>query len=239
MISDEQQDQAALYALDLLSADESAVFERALAADAALQTLVRELRDTAGALALSVPQKMQPPAALKNRLLQQLNPEPVGPLPGNVIAPPASAFRTWIPWAIAAALLLSCILLGVDREKLNQRLAQEKAAQPILVALAPAEGAPPAAEAVVVWQPNRQAGVIKITHLPAAASGKDYQLWAIDSAHPDPISAGVIRVEDNETAQIAFKPTEAARDVKAFAISLERKGGAPKKEGPILLVGKI
>jgi len=36
---------------------------------------------------------------------------------------------------------------------------------------------------------------------------------------------------------VRFKPVEKAEHVKAFAISLEREGGVPKKEGPILLVG--
>ena len=44
-------------------------------------------------------------------------------------------------------------------------------------------------------------------------------------------------VDKNGVAQIRFKPVDRAAQVKAFAISLEREGGVPKKEGPILLVG--
>ena len=54
MISETQQDQAALYALDLLGAEEVIAFERELSANAELQTLVRELRDAGAAVALSV-----------------------------------------------------------------------------------------------------------------------------------------------------------------------------------------
>jgi anti-sigma-K factor RskA len=79
--------------------------------------------------------------------------------------------------------------------------------------------------------------VIRITNLPAPALGMDYQLWAVDAAHKDPISAGVVRVDRNGVAQIRFKPIEMAQQVKAFAISLEREGGVPKKQGPILLAG--
>ena len=84
---------------------------------------------------------------------------------------------------------------------------------------------------------RRQSGVIRISNLPAPQPGKDYQLWAVDAEHKDPISAGVVRVDKNGVAQIRFKPVEKAEHVKAFAISLEREGGVPKKEGPILLVG--
>jgi hypothetical protein len=37
----------------------------------------------------------------------------------------------------------------------------------------------------------------------------------------------------NGAAQVRFKPVEKAQHLKAFAISLEREGGVPKKEGPI------
>ena len=47
MISEEQQDQAALYALGLLGADEDAAFESELRANAELRDLVRELREAA------------------------------------------------------------------------------------------------------------------------------------------------------------------------------------------------
>ena len=53
MISEEQQDQAALYALGLLGADEDAAFESELRANAELRDLVRELREAAGDLALT------------------------------------------------------------------------------------------------------------------------------------------------------------------------------------------
>ncbi len=239
MISDEQQEQAGLYALDLLSAEEAAVFERELRANSELETFARELRDVAGSIALSLPQKAQPSAALKNRILQQLAASTPRASSTNIIAPPVSAFRTWLPWAIAAGLTIFCGALAVDRAKLNDRLAQERAEEPTLVALAPSEDGPQKAQGIVAWNAERQVGTIKLEHLPVPARGKDYQLWAIDGEHKDPISAGVVRVEAGETSQVEFKPSETAHQVKAFAISLEREGGAPKKEGPILLVGKI
>lgn len=239
MISEELQDQAALYALDLLSAPEAASFERELASNGELQTLVQELRDTAGALALTKAQS-KPPAGLKNRVMQQIAAES-----RTAAQPPMSerkiiAFPTWIPWAIAAALAIFCGVQAVDRAQLKQRLAHEKAqqtAEPTLIALAPSEDGPTKAEAVVAWEPDKQTGLIRIRNLPAAAAGKDYQLWAVDAAHKDPINAGVVRIGADGVAQVRFKPDQPAHQVKAFAISLERKGGVPKKEGPILLVG--
>jgi len=147
----------------------------------------------------------------------------------------------WIPWAIATGLAVFCGLLVIDRVRLERELGDTRAADPLMqttfFALAPSAPAPADAKATVAWQPGRQSGVIRISNLPAPQPGKDYQLWAVDAEHKDPISAGVIRVDKNGVAQVRFKPVEKAEHVKAFAISLEREGGAPKKEGPILLVG--
>ncbi|MDQ2919446.1 MAG: anti-sigma factor [Verrucomicrobiota bacterium] len=239
MISETQQDQAALYALDLLGAEETTAFERELSANAELQTLVRELRDAAGSVALTAPQNALPSAALKTRVMQQIAAESRDAAPANVITPPKSAFGGWIPWAIAAALALFCGVLAVDREKLRERLAEETHATPVLVALAPQEAAPPKAEAMVAWQPDQQSGTIKIKNLPAAGPGKDYQLWAVDAAHKNPVDAGILHMTGAGVAEIRFQPKDTARQVQAFAISLEREGGVPKAEGPMLFVGKI
>ena len=239
MISETQQDQASLYALDLLGAEETTAFERELSANAELRTLVRELRDAAAAVALSAPQNAQPSAALKNRVMQQIAAESRSSVPSNVITPRAGAFGNWIPWAIAAALAVFCGVLAVDRAKLKERLAQETNAAPVLVALAPQDAAPPKAEVMVMWHPDKQSGMIQLKNMPAAGRGKDYQLWAVDAAHKNPVDAGLLRVTNEGLAEIHFQPKDSARQVQAFAISLEREGGVPKAEGPMLFVGKI
>ena len=234
MISEQQQDQAALYALKLLDADEDAAFQSELRANAELRDLVRELREAAGDLALTAPSVL-PPASLKERIMGEIATKRVVPMPAG------RASLGWIPWAIAAALAVFCGLLALDRARLERQLAETRAVDPLMqtsfYTLAPAAPALAEAKATVAWQPGRQSGVIRISNLPAPEPGKDYQLWAVDAEHKDPISAGVVRVDKNGVAQIRFKPVEKAEHVKAFAISLEREGGVPKKEGPILLVG--
>lgn len=234
MISEEQQDQAALYALGLLDADEDAAFESQLRANAELRDLVRELREAAGGLALTAP-SLLPPASLKQRIMGEITTKRVVPMPTR------RASFGWIPWAIAAGLAVFCGLLALDRVRLERQLADLRAVDPLMqttfFALTSSAPAPADAKATVAWQPGRQSGVIRISNLPAPQPGKDYQLWAVDAEHKDPISAGIVRVDKNGVAQVRFKPVEKAEHVKAFAISLEREGGVPKKEGPILLVG--
>src|SRR5215470_7151250 len=176
MISEEQQDQAALYALGLLDADEDAVFESELRANAELRDLVRELREAAGNLALAAPW-LQPPASLKQRIIDEiaLETERVVPMPTR------RAPLGWVPWAIAAALAVFCGLLALDRVRLERQLADVRAAdslmQTMFYMLAQSAPAPADAKATVAWQPGRQSGVIRISNLPAPQPGKDYQLW--------------------------------------------------------------
>jgi anti-sigma-K factor RskA len=238
MISEEQQDQAALYALGLLGADEDAAFESELRANAELRDVVRELREAAGDVALTAPLQL-PPGSLKQRIMREIAMK----TEERTVVPLRRAPLGWVPWAIAAALALFCGLLALDRVRLERQLVDIRAADPLMqttfFTLAPSAPAPADAKATVAWQPGRQSGVIRISNLPAPQPGKDYQLWAVDAEHKDPISAGIVRVDNNGVAQIRFKPVEKAEHVKAFAISLEREGGVPKKEGPILLVGTI
>jgi anti-sigma-K factor RskA len=236
MISEEQQDQAGLYVLGLLEPHEAAVFESELNANAELRDIARELREAAGVVALAAPPQT-PPASLKQRIMRELAMETkrVVPMPTR-----RDSFG-WVPWAIAAMLIVFCGLLTLDRVRLAHQLADIRAADPLMqttfFSLAPAAPAPADAKATVAWQPGRQSGVIRVSNLPAPQAGKDYQLWAVDAEHKDPISAGIVRVDKDGVAQIRFKPVEKAEHIKAFAISLEREGGVPKKEGPILLVG--
>jgi anti-sigma-K factor RskA len=236
MISEEQQDQAVVYVLGLLDPAEAAAFQSVLRADLELRDFVRELREAAGDLAWAA-SPQTPPASLKQRVMREIaiNAKP---------SAPTSLQRTafaWLPWAIAAALIVFCGVLAVDRARLQRDLAEVRATDPLMqtifFTLIPSAPAPADAKVTVAWQPTRQSGVIRITNLPAPEPGRDYQLWAVDAAHKDPISAGVIRVDKNGTAQIRFRPVDRAQQVKAFAISVEREGGVPKKEGPILFAG--
>ena len=233
MITEDLQDQAALYVLGSLNADETVAFENALGNDAELRTFVRDLREAAADVGRSVSAK-QPPAELKRRVLREIALE-------KQARSPRSTTADWLPWAIAAALIAFCAILVVDRVRLQRELAVARTTDPLshamLVTLASPNGEHPDAKVTVAWQPDRQSGIITIANMPPPGSGRDYQLWAIDANHKDPISAGIIHVNPNGVARIQFKPDQAVAQIKAFAISVERAGGATKPEGPIVMVG--
>lgn len=243
MIADEQQDRAALYALGSLDADEVVAFESAMRNDAELRALVRELQEAASAIALSAPGNV-PRVELRNRVLAAITAgahtqSSESLRRQKIVAHPVS----WLPWAIAALFFVSLGTLFYHHMRLRHEIAQIRRTDPLMqthfVALAPAKNAPADAKAMVAWQPDKQSGVIHVKGLPAAEKGKGYQLWVVDAEHRDPINAGMVHVERDGTAKVRFRPAGAARKVKAFALSLEREGGARKRQGPILLIGNV
>lgn len=106
-------------------------------------------------------------------------------------------------------------------------------------ALASLAGNTAEAQAIAVWDPDRQAGLLSFEKLPATAANQDYQIWVIDPAYQDPVNGGVFHVARDGAVSLAFRPDQPVKKATAFAISLERKGGVPKAEGPIVLLGKL
>lgn len=86
--------------------------------------------------------------------------------------------------------------------------------------------------AVVIWDPEKQRGVLKLEKMPPTVQDKDYQLWVIDIKKGVPVDAGVVRVDDQGLARIDFKPHEPVEKAEKFAISVETKGGSTTEQGP-------
>lgn len=108
-----------------------------------------------------------------------------------------------------------------------------------IAALAAQAGQPASAGGVAVWDPVAQQGVLTVSKLPALATDRDYQLWVVDPQYPTPVDGGVFSVDPaTGEARLVFKADKPVENVAAFAISLERKGGVPVAEGPMVLVGK-
>jgi anti-sigma-K factor RskA len=97
----------------------------------------------------------------------------------------------------------------------------------------------PQSLAIAVWNPARQEGVLRVEKLPTINDTQDYQLWFIDPEYTTPINGGVFTV-DPETgeARFIFKPSKPIHSVAKFAVSLEKKGGVPKSEGPVVLISQ-
>ena len=91
--------------------------------------------------------------------------------------------------------------------------------------------------AVVVWDSEKQMGMLKLEKMPPVEAGKDYQLWVVDPKNPVPVNAGIVQVDAQGFAKVDFKPVDAISSAAKFALSIEREGGVPRNEGPIILIG--
>jgi anti-sigma-K factor RskA len=277
MIDEQTQELVLQYLLGELDPSQMETVRTRIEADTELKNLALEMEETVGSIAYAV-QPIAAPPDIPERILRAER----RPLPPAPEAPRSRrAALSFIPWAMAASLAIACIILGLDRERVRNRLSKELAAlQETLLALkqnaaeeeqrleelrrrdadsqkqltelkekdrlAQIKIATLSAQvaafrqtnAIVVWDPDQRRGVLQLDKLPPPASGKDYQLWVIDSKKPQPVSAGVLSVPNNGLIRTSFQPTAPVESAAAFAISVEKRGGSMKPEGQIILVGK-
>jgi anti-sigma-K factor RskA len=255
MIDEHLQDLAAEYALDSLDSESARAFEAMLATDPELKALTDSLREAATALAHNVPQQLPPPE-LRERILSRIRAEaqtmtPAAPA-ASTQTPPTSQEQggggSLIPWAIAACFAISTVALWVERGQLqqdNKALISENRdlrnrdnfAKMKIATLSAQVEAYAKASAVIVWDPEKQRGVLKLAKLPPLEAGKDYQLWVIDPKYPQPVSGGVVAVNEEGIARVAFHPDKQISKADNFAISIEPAGGVPAPTGSIVLAG--
>jgi anti-sigma-K factor RskA len=233
MIDETKEEAASLYVFDLLEGEELRRFESELEHNSELRAFVEEMRQTAAEISQQAPQ-FHPPAALQSRIFSAIAQQKR--------QPSVSAVASWIPWALAACLTIACILLAAERVRLQKQVAllesRDALSQMQIATLSSKLESAPRATAVVLWDGERQRGILRGVHIPPNDPNQDYQLWVIDPERKLPVSGAVFGVERDGTMKISFKPEAPIASAKAFAISLERKGGVPKAEGPMVLVSK-
>lgn len=91
--------------------------------------------------------------------------------------------------------------------------------------------------AVVIWDEQSHQGILKLEKMPPVAVDKDYQLWVVEPGNPKPVNAGVVKINADGFAKVDFKPVIDVASAAKFALSVERKGGVPENEGPIVFIG--
>ena len=94
----------------------------------------------------------------------------------------------------------------------------------------------PKAVATTVWDSEHQKGILLAENLPPIAADSDYQLWLIDARYPNPISAGIFKIDSQGNARVQFKTDFRVESVDKFAITFERKGGVVRPQGRTVLV---
>jgi anti-sigma-K factor RskA len=253
VIDESLQEQACLYALGALSAQESKEFEALLRDSAELRAQVRELRAVAATIAGNVP-ALEPPASVKARLLMRIDSHP------HIAASVGRAPRidAWIPWAAAAALAVLTFAFVFQTIRLKVQVgAQDRRIEELAMSLQLAQAEvgelrhtvaklresnhlaavrialldslvhnEPKAVAVSVWDNERQDGLFVVRNLKPAPADKDYQLWIIDPKYPSPVDAGVFQVDADGNGREEFRPKHPIGVADKFAVTIEKKGGA-------------
>jgi seryl-tRNA synthetase len=96
----------------------------------------------------------------------------------------------------------------------------------------------PNATGALVWDGARQRGVLDLNKVPPNSADRNYQLWIVDSRFNQPVGAGVFTVPKSGTMRYVFTPRQRIESPVSFAVTLERKGGVVKAEGPTVLSGR-
>lgn len=228
MIDEPTQESAALYALGLLEGAEARAFEEACAGNAELKALVAELQAAGDALAASAP-AVPPPPELKGKILNRVQ--------ADIPQDKSRGASAWMAWAAAGLLLASCVALLLERAGLKREVSalrtRDALARMEINTLHSLLAQAPNADAVVVWDPEKQTGVINVANLPPTAPDQDYQLWLVDPEYDIPVDAGVFHGVDGK---IRFQPKKTVHSIAKIAVSLERKGGVAKAQGPMVLI---
>ncbi|HEY5894697.1 MAG TPA: anti-sigma factor [Chthoniobacterales bacterium] len=248
MIDEARQDLATQYVLGELDVQQSSRFEEELGRDEELQRFVFEMHETVTGVALAANPQTPPPRVL-DRVLDQIRPDAFEPRVDTRAEALSSAPAAgkivrlnlrWVPWALAASLAIACAVLAVDRGRLGRKIIalqeQDVLSQMKIATLAAQADAYAKVLAVVVWDEEKQRGIVNLDRLERPAADRDYQLWVIDPSQAAPVSAGVLAVGEGGLTRAVFKPAQFVRSASKFAVSIERKGGAPAPEGPIILV---
>lgn len=244
MIDEHRQDLAAEYALDSLETGTARAFEAELTADPELRVLTDELRESAASLAYTAPGKLPSPE-LRQRILSTIRAEAAA---ATSPAPVQRSGPGLLPWVLAAGFALTTAAIWYERDQWRDEavalrsetieLREKDALAKIRITTLSAQIETFAqSSAVVVWDPATQRGIIKLANLPKPESGKDYQLWVIDPKYPQPVSGGVLPLDNSGTARVAFSPVQPIKKADKFAISVEPSGGVPQATGPIVLIG--
>lgn len=272
--TEECQETAALYALGALSQHEARTFEVHLRQGC--EVCQRELDEFTGVVdALSAStSEVAPPPYLRDLLGARIEKEPILPSTGNlteaqiyhfpekaqattpVLESPSTLWTGWLPWAVAAVLLLAFAYTFVNwrtdrrqvgglREQLAQQDARAKELEQIntvlhspqhsVIAMAGLEAAPNAS-ANIYWDHQKNHWVVT-ADLPPAPAGKVYQLWMVTADAK--VSAGLIQPDPSGHSFVVVDLPSNVGQMQAAAITLEPQGGSPQPTMPIYVLGKI
>ena len=231
------------YVLGNISQEESSILECVMANNPEVKSAVLEYQQIFEELATKI--AITPPPHLKAELLKKLDFSVPAEVKGKIVPLPTnrveqkttSQFPTWMK-AASVAVLFGLGYLGYEvgskyaeiekiaqsntelskkvsgLEEMNSMLMNSKK-----IELKGVEKHPNML-AEVYWDSSKKV-YLDIKNLPAAPTGKQYQLWAIVDGKP--VDMGMY----DSKKSIAIQAMKSVENPQAFAITLEKEGGNP------------
>ena len=226
-----------LYALGALEGDEKRTIETHVADCAPCAEKLAEAQGRMAMIALAAPYS-PPPAGVKEKLMRQIVGSSTG-RGGTFAVMPSKQ-----PGVFAGWLQLDSQIEALNNRAQEQdsQIAQQRsiidmlgAKDTVVVSLAE-QKLQPLGTARVLYNAKRGLLVYNGT-LPPAPADKSYQLWLVPT-NGAPISAGVFESSEGGTDRITAQ-VPAGTAAKAFAVTLEPRGGKPAPTGPFVLLGPV
>lgn len=132
---------------------------------------------------------------------------------------------------------------GLDREVGLARTEAQQATQALQVIASPdirsvvlaGLGPTPGAAGHAYVNPRSRDALFYAFGLPRLAPDKSYQLWFI--AGGKPVSAGIFDVDERGAASLRVDQVADVRQIEAWAVTIEPKGGMPQPTGAMVLKG--
>lgn len=219
--------------------------------------------ETAALAALAI-EPVAPPAAVRSRVLSAIDAAGAPDAP-NVARMRPRQTPAW--WLAAAAVLIALgvggwawsvarqkqrnidalrqQLLAAQREtiegsqreaELQRKLEALTSGDAMSIRMVGQESAPQAS-ANVFMNPRTRSALVFFNHLPPTGPERSYQLWVIRADQPAPQSAGTFEVGSEGKATLTVENLPVNTEIKAFALTLEPRGGVNAPTGPKYLIG--
>ena len=238
------------YVLGLTNPEDTRLIEELAKSDPEIKSEIEEIQLSLEHYAASF--AVQPSSSVKNKVMSRIGSreEQTTPVvPVKNAGAKVIGMNSFYKWAAAACfvLLLGSIYLNYsyynqyhsaanelaatnqtlnEEQKKNSEMnsdmgvVKDKQAMPVVL-----KGTPhaPQALAKIFWMQNSGEVYVDPSNLPAAPSGKQYQLWAIVDGKP--VDGGMISTSNNDIFRIQKMKTFGK--AQAFAITLEKAGGSP------------
>jgi len=253
MILDERlQELAGLYVLGALEGAELREFEDALRGQPELRQHVAGLQPVVEAIGGAIP-LAQPPAALRARILAQIDSDSP-----KIMPRPERPFAAALWWwrAFATGLAVVCVVLLVSDRQLHQTITVQSRQLGELQQLAQSLQAAtndlnhavlalresnrlaslritmlnslladaPKMEAVTLWDYASAGGVLVVQNFKPLPADRDYELWVMDE-QKNPVPAGVFHPDASGTLRMDYHAGHFIKTPGQFCVTEEVKGG--------------